>query len=103
MSIDFFFKQDDGESITKEFLLKNLQVDYDVVKIQTNDDNIVTYFSVNPKDKEKIVYEEGYEFVLQDDNRYWHEILSRDDDEFGIENAVINDIALALHLELDFN
>lgn len=104
MSIDFRYKHISNEQhLTKEELIRLLSSDFDILTVTTNPDNIVSYFAVNPKDKEKVIYEKGYEFHLQSDGRYWHPILTRDDAAFEKENVTINDIASNLNLELDLD
>ncbi len=103
MSIDFYYKHISGEQIKKEELVQKLDSDFDILSVTTNQNNIVNYFSVNPKDKQKIIYEKGYEFHLQEDGRYWHPTLTRDDKEMEIENEAVNDVAFSLDLELDFD
>lgn len=102
MSIDFCYKNlSKGENITKERLIERLSANFDILKFTTNSDNVVSYFAVNPKDKKHIIYEHGYEFHLQEDGRYCHPIVTRDDALFEKENIVINDIASDLSLEMD--
>lgn len=71
MSIDFHYKNlYEGEKITKEKLIERLSTNFDIVKVTTNSDGIVNYFAINPKDKENIIYENGFEYHLQEDGRY---------------------------------
>ena len=102
MSIDFNFKDTSGKDITKEELIQNLSSDFDILKVKKNANNVVSYCAVNSKDNEKNIYEKGYEFHLQEDGRYWHPTLTRDDDEMETENETVNDIAFTLDLELEF-
>jgi len=100
MSIDFYYKPEDNLTVTKDKLLRDLSDSYDIVKLTTNSDNVVTYFAVNPKNKKNIIYEKGFEFHLKDDGSYWHPILTRDDDKFDIENLELESISFQLDLEL---
>lgn len=101
MSIDFYYKSENGQTIAKEQLIKELSDSYDIVDVKIDQDDKVTYFAVNPKDQKNVIYEKGYEFYLQDDGIYWHPILTRDDDKFDIENSEVMLISSRLSLELD--
>lgn len=104
MSIDVFYKLEEGKKITKDFLQKELSKEYDFIDIRVDENNVVTDFAVNPKKKENILYKEkGYEFHLQEDGRYWHPIHTRDTDEYNIEQMVIGDIYISLDLEEEFD
>lgn len=102
MSIDFYYKHTSGKKITKEELTEKLSSDFDILKVTTNKNGTVSYFAINSKDKEKNIYEKGYEFHLQEDGRYWHPTITRDDNEMETENEVVNDIVFNLDLELEF-
>jgi hypothetical protein len=101
MSIDFFYRTEEKKPITEEYLRKHLSNEYDVVHLVKNSDGLLEYFSINPVDPSKIVYQNGYEYHLQEDGRYWHPILSRDDDKFEIEHEVLQSIAVDLYMEYE--
>lgn len=101
MSIDLYYKFNVGKKLTKALLDESLSGDYDIINIQANKDGVVKYFSVNPKDKKLVIYEKGYEFHLQDDGRYWHPILTRDDTQFETENNLLTLLSIRLGFDLE--
>lgn len=104
MSIDFKYKLEEDKKITNDYLVENISAAYEIVNVATDSNNVVTYFSINPKDSSKIIYpQKGYEFHLQEDGRYWHPILTRDDSQFEIENNELVNISSSLNLELDLD
>lgn len=99
MSVDIHYNSyDDGNPpITYDFLVEAVKDTFEIVKYWTNNDNVVTGFSLDPKDKTKKHPSGGvYEFHLQEDGSYWYSLFSREDAGYEIEKAVLEELEVLL-------